>query len=60
MSLQCGAAEGSGDDVPLLAVGVGDSNEMHAGNVRQHASMIAAHDADANDADLQRIGRYPD
>ena len=58
--IQCGTAEVSRHDVALLAVRVGDSNEVHARNIRQHTSMIAAHDADANDANLQRIGRYPD
>ena len=59
-SLQCGATQGPRHDVPLLTVRVGDSDKTHAGNIRQHAGMIAAHDADADDADFQWVSRYPD
>ena len=58
--MQCGAPERSRDGIALLAIGVGDSDKTNAGNIRQHPGMIAAHDADADDADLQRFGRYPD
>jgi hypothetical protein len=44
----------------LLTVRVGDSDKTHAGYIRQHAGMIAAHDADADDADFQRVSRYHD
>ena len=55
-----GAAEGSGDEIPLLAIRIRDASEMNAGDVRQHPGMIAAHDADADYSDLQWFGRYPD
>jgi hypothetical protein len=58
--LQCGATQGPRHDVPLLTVRVGDSDKTHAGYIRQHAGMIAAHDADADDADFQRVSRYHD
>ena len=54
-----GAAERARDKIPLLAIGIGDANEIDAGHVRQHARMVAAHDANADDPDLQRSARLP-
>ena len=49
-----GAAQGAGDEIGLLAVGIGDGDQFDAGQPGEHAGMIAAHDADADDADAQR------
>ena len=54
---ECGAAERPGDEIALLAVGIGDPHQLDTGNVRQNARMVAAHDADANNPDLQRAAR---
>ena len=40
-------------DFPLLAVGIDDPDQLDAGHLRENARMVAAHDADADDADFQ-------
>ena len=52
-----GAAEGAGDEFGLLAVGIGDADEFGPRQPREHPGMIAAHHADADDADTQRRPR---
>ena len=41
----------------LLAVGIGDPDQLNAGDIRQHAGMIAAHHTDADDTNFQRTRR---
>ena len=50
-----GAAERAGDKLALLVIGIDHADELNAGHFRQHARMVAAHDADANNANFQRI-----
>ena len=52
-----GAAERAGDEFGLLAVGIGDADQFGARQPGEHAGMIAAHDADADHADTQRMLR---
>ena len=47
------AAERAGDEIGLLAIGIGDADQFGARQAGEHAGMIAAHDADADDADTQ-------
>ena len=51
------AAQRARDEFGLLAVGIGDADEFGAGQSGEDAGMIAAHDADADDADAQRTLR---
>ena len=51
------AAERAGDEFSLLAVGIGDADQLGPRQSGKHAGMIAAHDADADDADTQRTLR---
>ena len=37
----------------LLRVRIDDTDELHARQIGKHAGMVAAHDADADDADAQ-------
>jgi len=50
------AAERAGDELPLLAVGVGYTGQFDAGHFRKHPRMVTAHDADAHHADPQFSG----
>ena len=52
-----GTAQRAGDEFGLLAVGIGDADKLGAGNAGEHARMIGAHDADADDANAQRALR---
>ena len=54
---ECGAAERVGDKLALLTVGIGHPDQLDAGHFRQHARMVAAHDADADNSNFQR--HYP-
>ena len=49
------ATERAGDEIGLLAVGIGDGDELDAGQAGEDAGVIAAHDADAHHADAQRM-----
>jgi hypothetical protein len=51
------AAEGAADEFALPAIGIGDPHQLHAGHLREHACMVAAHDADADHPDPQSILR---
>ena len=51
------ASERGADVMGLLAVRIGNAGEHDAGKLRQHARMVRAHDADANDADAQYRAR---
>jgi hypothetical protein len=53
-----GAAEIAGDSLTALAVRIGDANQRYAGQLGQHAGMIATHNANAHDADAQRASAY--
>jgi hypothetical protein len=48
-----GAPERAGYLLATLAIRIGDADQLHAGQFRQHAGMIATHDADAHHADAQ-------
>ena len=52
-----GAAQGARDEIGLLAVGIGDADQFGARQSGKHAGMVAAHDADADDAHTQRTLR---
>ena len=54
-----GAAEGAGDEIGLLAIGIGDADQFGARQSGKHPGMIAAHDADADHADTQRTIPHP-
>ena len=45
------AAQHAGHKIALLAVGIGDADELHPGKIGKHARMVAAHDADAHHTD---------
>ena len=47
------AAERAGDEIGLPAVGIGDADQFGARQSGEDARMIAAHDANADDADTQ-------
>ncbi len=47
------AAERAGDEIGLLAVGIGDADEFGARQAGEHAGVVAAHHADADHADTQ-------
>ena len=47
------AAERTGDEIGLPAVGIGDADQFGARQSGEDARMIAAHDANADDADTQ-------
>jgi hypothetical protein len=49
-----GAAERAGDEFAALAIGISDANQLDAGQLGKHASVVRAHDADADNADTQR------
>ena len=44
------AAEHAGHEFALLAVGIGDADQLDARKIGEHARMVAAHDADADHA----------
>ena len=48
-----GDAQGLRHEVALLLIRVADANELYARHIGEHARMVAAHDADADDADTQ-------
>ena len=50
---ECAAAKVAGDVLALLAVGIDDTDQLDAGQFRQHPRMVRAHHADADDADPQ-------
>ncbi len=43
-----GSPSTPGHELALLAIGIGNADELHAGKVGEDARMIAAHDADAD------------
>jgi len=45
---ECRAAQRPRNEIALLAIGIGDADEPHARQIREHAGMVAAHDADAH------------
>ena len=47
-------AQGARHEFRLLAIGIGNADELDTGKTGKHAGMIAAHDADADHADTQR------
>ena len=47
------AAEGVRDPLPPFRIGIGDADQSCARQVGEDARMVAAHDADADDADAQ-------
>jgi hypothetical protein len=51
------AAQRSRDKVRLLTVGICDSDQLGSRQSSKYTSMIAAHDADADDTDTQRTLR---
>ena len=51
------AAERAGHEVALLRFGVGNADQLHARKIGEHARMVAAHDADADDTDSKRLVR---
>ena len=48
------AAEDARDQIALAAIRIGDADQLDAGQPGQHAGVVGAHDADADDADPQR------
>jgi hypothetical protein len=42
------AAQRPGNEIALLAIGIGHADEPDARQIREHAGMVAAHDADAH------------
>src|SRR5260221_13538820 len=52
-----GTAQCAGNEFRLFPIRVSDPNEFGARQSGKHASMIAAHDADADDTDAQRTLR---
>jgi hypothetical protein len=46
--LEAIAAERAGDEVALLALGVGYAHELDPGKISENAGVVAAHDADAD------------
>ena len=53
------AAEHAGDEIALLRIGIGDADKLHAGKPGKDAGVVGAHDADADDADPQRLLALP-
>ncbi len=51
------ATEHSGNEFALLAIGIGDGDELDARKISEHARMVAAHHADADHAHAQRSFR---
>ncbi len=52
------AAEHAGHQIALAAIGIGDADELDAGQPGQNPGMIGAHGADADDADPQRCTTF--
>src|SRR5215831_2342166 len=48
------AAQCARDKLGLLAIRIGNSDQLGAGQAGKHTSMIAAHDADTDNPDTQR------
>ena len=53
-SSTAGTAQHAGHKVALRAVRVGDADQLNAGQPGEHARMVRAHGADADDANPQR------
>ena len=49
------SVERAGDEPRLLPVRVGDADKLNPRESRKNAGMVAAHDADADDSDAQRV-----
>jgi hypothetical protein len=47
------AAQGTGHEIGLLAIGIGNAYQLGARQTGKHARMIAAHDADADNTHAQ-------
>ena len=48
------AAERPGDEIRLLAIGIGHADEFYPWKLREHARMVAAHHADADYSHTQQ------
>ena len=57
---ECPAADQLGRAGPMRRQGIDNSDQFDAGQASQHAGMIAAHDAGANDADPKRASACSD
>ena len=51
------AAEGTGDEFSLLAIGIGNADEFGARQAGKDTRVVAAHHADADHANADRTSR---
>src|SRR6185312_13866836 len=54
------ASKRAGDEIDLLAIGVGNANQFGSGQAGEDPRMVASHDADSDDTHTQRTLRICD